>query len=84
MMLNQENADHTARLFHAAVDQAGDAKAAALTLIAAAMACQHILRGVMAEVKIDDMLGVLSVAGAILIDDEHAGLLDLYPALGTA
>ncbi|WP_267395561.1 MULTISPECIES: hypothetical protein [unclassified Sphingomonas] len=83
-MLNQTNADHTAKLFHAAVEQAGDIKSAALTLIAAAMACQEILRGVMPAAKVNDMLSVLSVAGAVLFDDDCGGLLDAVIPLGRA
>lgn len=36
----------------------------------------------MAEAKVDDMLSVLSVAGAVLIDDECGGLLDLVEPSG--
>jgi hypothetical protein len=83
-MLNQTNADHTAKLFHAAVEQAGDVKSAALTLIAAAMACQEILRGVMPAAKVDDMISVLSVAGAVLTDDACSGLLHLAEPVGSS
>lgn len=83
-MLNQANADSTAALCHSAVEQAGDVQAGCLTLIVAAMACQHMLRGVMSEAKVEDMINVLSVAGALLLDDECDGLLHAANVAGSA
>lgn len=83
-MLNERTATTAIDLFHLAADQAGDVKAGCLALIAAVMAGQHVLRGEMASAKVDDMMAVLSVAGAVLIDDECGGLLDLVKPAGSA
>lgn len=56
----------------------------ALALIAAAMTCQDILRGVMAPAKVDDMLSVPSVAAAVLLDDQYGGLFNLLAPAGSA
>lgn len=83
-MMNKATAVNAAKLYHMAVEQAGDVKAGCLALVAAAMACQHMLRDVMPAAKVDDMMSILSVAGAVLIDDDCGGLLDLATPAGRA
>lgn len=83
-MMTKDNADHAAALYHAAVAETGDVRTGCLNLIAAAMPCQHMLRGVMAEAKVEDMLDVLSVASAVLMDANCGGLLDLAEPAGRA
>ncbi len=47
-------------------------------------AAVHMLCGVMPAAKVDDMLDVLSIAGALLFDEDCSGLLNLIPPAGSA
>lgn len=84
MMLDDAAAASTVTLHDMAIDQEPDARRACLTLIGAAMACQIALREYLPPAKVEDIVMVLSVAGAVLIDDDSAGLLDLASPAGRA
>lgn len=75
--------DATVTAFRAAMEAAPDARTACIALIGAAAACHELLKPCLPQGHADELLNLLSFAGALLIEG-GAGPLDLAEPMGRA